>query len=287
MVGIAAADKSINASRPVALVTGASSGIGETFARKLAAKGYRVILVARRKERLETLAAELPDAVALPADLTLDSDLRKIETFIATEPQLDFLINNAGFGIPGCYFQADVEAQNRMHQLHVLAIGRLTHAALRGMVTRRKGNIINVSSMAGFIQAPFSVSYNATKSWINSFSEGLYLELKTIHSPVRIQALCPGFTYTEFQQVAGVDPTTIPKSLWMPADFVVNASLRGLERNKLFVIPGWRYRLGLAAIRLLPQSLIHFYAMKYGRRRNPSGSGSVSESGSNTHALNK
>ncbi|MDM7997230.1 MAG: SDR family oxidoreductase [Acidobacteriota bacterium] len=281
MVRIPAADKSIKAPGPLALVTGASSGIGEVFARTLSAKGYRVILVARRKERLEKLAAELPGAEALSADLTRDSDLDKVERRIASEPQLDFLVNNAGFGIPGCYFKTDVDAQNRMHQLHILAIGRLTHAALRGMVERGRGSIINVSSMAGFIQAPFSVSYNATKAWINSFTEGLYLELKAIGSPVRVQALCPGFTYTEFQKIAGIDQSTIPKSLWMSAEFVVDASLRGLERNKLFVVPGWRYRLGLAAIRLLPQSLIHYYAMKYGRHRNQSGLGS------NTQALSE
>ena len=274
MVGSSPADKSVATSKPVALITGASSGIGAVFARRLCGKGYRILLVARRRERLEKLAAELPGAEAVPADLTLDSDLRKIEHRIANEPQLEFLVNNAGFGIPGCYFEADVEAQNRMHTLHVLTIGRLTHAALRGMVKRSKGNIINVSSMAGFIQAPFSVSYNATKAWINSFTEGLYLELKSIHSPVRVQALCPGFTYTEFQQTAGIDPDTIPKSLWMPAEFVVDASLRGLDRDKLFVVPGWRYRLGAAAIRLLPKSLIHSYAMKYARLRNMSGSGS-------------
>jgi short-subunit dehydrogenase len=264
----------------VALVTGASSGIGEVFARKLAGKGYRVILVARRKERLEKLAAELPGAVAFPADLTLGSDLQKIEALIAQETRLEFLVNNAGFGIAGCYFRADVEAQNRMHQLHMLVTGRLTHAALRGMVERSKGTIINVSSMAGFIQAPFSVSYNATKAWMNSFTEGLYLELKSIHSPVRVQALCPGFTYTEFQQTAGIDQKTIPESLWMSAEFVVDSSLRGLEKNKLFVVPGWRYRLGLAAIRILPKSFIHYYAVKYGRMRNNSGSELLSGSSS-------
>ena len=252
----------------MALVTGASSGIGEVFARTLSGRGYRIVLVARRKQRLETLAAELPGALVIPADLTLKSDLDRIEQFIMDEPRLELLVNNAGFGISGCYFTTDVEAQDRMHQLHIIATGRLTHAALRVMAARSKGNIINVSSMAGFLQAPSSVSYNATKAWINSFTEGLYLELKSIHSQVRVQCLCPGFTYTEFQQTAGVDASSIPKCLWMSAEAVVAASLRGLEKDKLFVIPGWRYRLGYAAIRILPRSLIHLYAMKYGRLRN-------------------
>lgn len=264
MVGSTGADKSVTSPRPVALVTGASSGIGEVFARRLSEKGYHLVLVARRRERLEKLAAELPSAEALPADLTLDSDLLKIEHYIAAEQRLEFLVNNAGFGVPGVYHDADVDAQDRMHRLHILAIGRLTHAALRSMVGRSKGNIINVSSVAGFFQAPLSVGYNASKAWINSFTTGVYLELKSIHSPVRVQALCPGFTYTEFQETAGVDRASIAKYLWMSAEDVVDESLRGLERNKLFVIPGWRYRLFVAAIRLMPQSLQHFLAIKYG-----------------------
>jgi uncharacterized protein len=258
------ADKAIDKSLPVALITGASSGIGEVFARKLATKGYYVILVARRKERLEKLATELPNAEILVADLASDSGLRTVEHRIASEPNFEFLVNNAGFGIPGHYHSSDVDAQESMHRLHIIAIGRLTHAALRGMIERAKGSIINVSSVAGFLQAPASVTYNASKAWINSFTTGLYLELKSIHSPVRVQALCPGFTYTEFQETAGVDRASIPKTLWMSAEDVVDASLRGLERNRLFVIPGWRYRLFVAAIRLMPQSLQHFLAIKHG-----------------------
>jgi uncharacterized protein len=257
------ADKAINKSMPVALVTGASSGIGEVFARKLGGKGYHVILVARRKGRLEKLATELPSAEVLVADLAIDSDLHAVERRMETEPNLEFLVNNAGFGIPGNYHSSDVDAQEKMHRLHIIAIGRLTHAALRGMIDRSSGNIINVSSVAGFLQAPSSVSYNASKAWINSFTTGLYLELKSIQSPVRVQALCPGFTYTEFQETAGVDRATIPKILWMSAEDVVDASLRGLERDRLFVIPGWCYRLLVSAIRLMPQSLKQFLAIRF------------------------
>jgi uncharacterized protein len=255
----------VNTSKPVALVTGASSGIGEVFARRLSGKGYHILLVARRRERLEKLAAELPSAEVLPADLTLDSDLHKLGHRIAAEPGLEFLVNNAGFGILGSYYDVDVDAQDRMHHLHIIAIGRLTHAALKGMVKRAKGNIINVSSVAGFLQAPFSVSYNATKAWINSFTTGLYIELKNIRSPVRVQALCPGFTYTEFHETLGMDRARIPKSLWMSAEDVVDSSLRSLGRDKLIVVPGWRYRLFLAAIRILPQSFVRFLEIRYSR----------------------
>ncbi len=248
----------------VALITGASSGIGEVFARRLSEKGHHTILVARRQDRLEKLAGELGSAEVLVADLTLDSDLRKVEQRIAAENKLEFLVNNAGFGLAGLYWRADVEAQERMHRLHILAVMRLTHAALKGMVERSRGSIINVSSLAGFLQAPLSVSYNATKAWINSFTTGLFLELNKIHSPVRVQALCPGFTYSEFHEVAGIDRRVIPKSLWMSAEEVVDASLRGLQRNKLFVVPGRQYRLFLALISLMPQSLKHFLATRYG-----------------------
>jgi uncharacterized protein len=257
----------MNQSQPVALITGASSGIGEVFARKLSERGYRLILVARRKERLEKLAAELRNAEILTADLTNDADLHTVENRMASEPRLEFLINNAGFGVLGCFHETSLEAQDRMHRLHIITIERLTHAALKGMVARGKGNIINVSSVAGFLNIPNSVTYGATKAWINSFTEGLYVELKYLHSPVRIQALCPGFTHTEFQDTAGLDKNTIPKNLWMSADDVVDISLQGLERNQLIVIPGWYNRLYVCLHRRFPRALQHFIAIKYGSSR--------------------
>jgi short-subunit dehydrogenase len=250
-----------------ALVTGASSGIGEVFARKLFGMGHRLILVARRKDRLEALATELGNAEVLTADLADGSDLQRVESRIAAEPELEFLVNNAGFGVQGLFHMADLESQDRMHRLHIIAIERLTHAALRGMVERRKGNIINVSSVAGFLATPFNTSYCATKSWINAFSEGIYLELKAIHSPVRIQALCPGFTYSEFHDVAGMDRNTIPRSLWMSAEYVVEDSLRGLDHNRLFAIPGWRYKLFTKVYPFVPRSLRHALAIRYGDSR--------------------
>jgi len=258
-------------SRPVALVTGASSGIGEVFARKLSRLGYHLLLVARRRDRLEKLSAELKSAEFLTADLALDSDLRLVENRIAAESNLQFLVNNAGFGVVGEFYEKDLESQDRMHRLHIIAIERLTHAALRGMVARLKGNIVNVSSVAGFLTTPFNVSYCATKAWINSFSEGLHLELKAIHSPVRVQALCPGFTRTEFHQASDIDRSTIPRSLWMSAECVVDTSLRGLRRNRAIVVPGWRYKLFLAVYPHLPRSWKHFVALKYGnvRRTEP------------------
>jgi short-subunit dehydrogenase len=144
----------------------------------------------------------------------------------------------------------------------------LTHAALEGMLPRARGSIINVSSVAAFLHNPFSVSYGATKAWINSFTEALYVELKSVGSPVRIQALCPGFTITEFHDILGVDRRLVPHSLWMTAESVVQASLHGLERNRLIVIPGWRYRWFVRFQQRLPRSIRQAMALKYGNLRS-------------------
>jgi len=260
-------EKNMTTSEPVALVTGASSGMGAVFARKFADRGYRLLLVARRRERLERLADELKgDAEALPADLTDDADLRRIEKRISAEPRLEVLINNAGFGTLRSFCESELEDQERMHRLHIIAILRLTHCALQGMIARRKGSIVNVSSVAAFLHNPLSVSYGATKAWINSFTESLAVELESVGSPVRVQALCPGFTYTEFHDTLGIDRSFIPRSLWMSAEKVVEDSLRGLDSGRLIVIPGWRYRLFVDAQRWIPRRLRHAIALKYGSR---------------------
>jgi hypothetical protein len=254
--------------RRVALVTGASSGIGAVFARKLSEQGFDLILVARRRERLERLASELAGAEVLVADLSVDADLRRVEERIAAEPDLDCLVNNAGFGSQGLFWEAGLEVQDRMHRLHVIATLRLTHAALGVMFARARGSIINVSSVAGFLHNPFSVSYGATKAWINSFTEALYVELKSTGSPIRVQALCPGFTVSEFHDVLGIDRSVIPRSLWMSAEEVVETSLRSLEQDKVIVIPGWRYRWFVRIQQRLPRFVRHAIAMKYGNIRS-------------------
>lgn len=245
--------------RPVALITGASAGIGATFARTLAGRGCDLILVARREDRLDALAAELRSrgahAEVLPADLTKEEDLARVAARIASEDRLDLLINNAGFGTRGKFWEAPVESQVEMHRLHVMATMRLCHAALAAMVPRRRGGVINVSSVAGFIQNSGNTSYAATKCWMNSFTEGLYLELKGAGSPVKVQALCPGFTLTEFHDVMGIDRKAVPSWLWMRAEVVVERSLRGLERGDLFVIPGWVYKMIVRVVPNIPRFL--------------------------------
>ena len=257
--------------RPLALITGASSGIGATFARHLAARGCDLILVARREERLQALAAELlashgTQCEVLPADLSWDADVVRVGERIAAVPRLDYLINNAGFGTKGKYFHADLAGQMNMHRVHVLAIVQLTHAALKRMVAQESGAVINVASVAGFTLSAGGTSYSATKHWLNVFTEGLYLELRSSGSPVKVQALCPGFTYSEFHDVIEMDRSVVPKSWWMSADVVVSESLQGLELGKLFVIPGFRYRWLVRLLSLVPRRMIYWGAIRAGRR---------------------
>ena len=253
--------------KPLAVITGASSGIGATFARALAAQGFDLVLVARREDRLRTIANLLGNqfhvqCTVITADLTNDAELRKVEEFLAGAPNLQRLVNNAGFGSLQRFPEAPVESQDAMHRLHVLATMRLTHAALRSMSPRNQGAIINVSSVAAFVPRPGSTSYYATKAWMNCFTEGLHLELKSAGSGVRMQALCPGFTMTEFHDVLGIRRDFIGGAWWMSAEDVVNASLRGLEKGSLFVVPGWRYKLLVSLLRIMPRPVVHYALTK-------------------------
>jgi short-subunit dehydrogenase len=246
--------------RPVAVITGASSGLGVVFARKLAAK-HDLLLIARRKERLDALAAELAAqhgcaAGVLAADLAEERDLAAVADRIAGEENLALLVNNAGFGAHGLFWESNLDVLEQMHRLHVMATLRLSHAALRNMAPKNSGGIINVASVAAFVRRSGSVSYSATKTWMTAFTEGLCLELKSIHSAVKVQALCPGFTYTEFHETAHIDRKSMaPPSLWLRAEFVVDESLRALPRGKLFVVPGWRYKAIVALLSTLPAPL--------------------------------
>lgn len=250
-----------------AMVTGASSGIGAAYAKRLAALGYDLILVARRKDRLEKLAEELErdhgtKSVVLAADLTEDDDLRKVEERIALAGDLELVVNNAGFGTRGLFFEADVDEQDRMHRLHVLAAVRLCHAALAGMVARGKGSIVNVSSVAAFGQSPGNASYCATKAWMNSFTEGLHLDLAAAGSSVQVQALCPGYTLTEFHDTSGIGRDRVPTGWWMSAEDMVDASFSGIARRKLIVVPGWRYKFYVFLIKAIPGIVLRFLALR-------------------------
>lgn len=247
--------------RPVALVTGASSGIGAAFARALAQGGYKVILCGRNEEKLRAVQKQTGGEILL-ANLATDAGLAAVEACVADEESCDFLVNNAGFGTKGRFWEADLAEQDAMHRVHVMATMRLTAAALPRMVRRNRGSIVNVSSVAAWMPAIGSISYSATKAWMNSFTEGLWLELKNAKSSVRVQALCPGFTRTDFHQTLSMDLSRIPESLWTTPEVVVKASLDGLARHEPFVIPGWRYRAWLQMQRFLPRAALHAIAAK-------------------------
>jgi short-subunit dehydrogenase len=246
-------------SRRCALVTGASAGIGTAFAERLAALACDLVLVARNRSRLEEIAKGLREAhgvevEVLDADLTRPDELARVERRIAEHPTLDLLVNNAGFGTKGAFAGLDVAREEEEIRLNVLALVRLARAALPGMLERGRGEIVNVSSLAGFYPGPFVATYAATKAFVTSFTESLAGELRG--SPVRVQVLCPGFTHTEFQQRAGVDTSRIPGVAWMSADAVVQASLAGLERGDVVVIPGGVNRALYAGTALLPRGIV-------------------------------
>jgi short-subunit dehydrogenase len=257
----------------LAVITGASSGLGATFARKLAARGFNLLLIARREARLESIAREIRELYhvnveILAADLTNETQLAMVAARISAAADLGLLVNNAGFGTLGYFFDADSTSQEQMHRLHVLATMRLSHAALANLVPRAAAGtgIINVSSVAAFGASPQNVSYCATKTWMNRFSEGLAIELGMKSSPVTVQALCPGFTLTEFHDTMPMDRSRVPASLWMTADFVVEESLREFDRGTLFVVPGWRYRLLVSIMKLVPSGLMRWGSIRAAQR---------------------
>jgi len=228
--------------RPIALVTGASSGIGEHLARRLAERGHDLVLVARDEHRLDALAKELEatcgaTAQVLPADLTDPQQLQMIEDRCHDRAgPVDVLVNNAGFGSFGPFHTLDLDGEVREIALNVVALVRLTHAAVVQMVPRGKGAILNVSSLAGFQPGPMNATYGATKAFVTSFTEAIHEEVKG--TGVAVTALCPGFTRTGFQAAADVPQGDIPAFMWQEADQVATFGLDALAKNHAIAIPG-------------------------------------------------
>ena len=236
------------------LITGASSGIGTAFARSLASQGYDLVLVARREAQLRSLADEVQrkfnvNAQVFPADLSDPIQVKRLETQVAEIGDLEILINNAGFGVPGKFVEIQAERNAEMIQVHILATVRLCRAALPGMISRGRGSIINVSSIAAFMATPRNATYSATKAYLNVFSEALQDELKG--TGIRVQALCPGLTHTEFHDHPGYEDykRRIPEFFWMQAEDVVRESLDALKKGRVICIPGFKNRLIVAIIR--------------------------------------
>lgn len=244
--------------RPQALITGASSGIGAAFARRLARDGYDLVLTARDGQRLATLTAELRrrhhgcyEFVA--ADLaTLSGQVFLAEHLTACE-RLSLLVNNAGFITLEPFSDTDINRQRAMVELHVLAPQRLVHAALPGMLARRSGGIINVSSVAAFQSGPGNVTYSAGKAFLNTFDDGLRIELAG--SGVHVLTLCPGWTRSEIHRRAGYDNSAVPEHAWQTPEQVVQAALRDLHRQRAYCFPNRADRRRIALRRLLPGRL--------------------------------
>jgi uncharacterized protein len=228
--------------RPVALVTGASAGIGRAFAYALADRGHDLVLVARDTARLEALAKEIGDAYGatcevLTADLADATALARVEARLADpERPVDLLVNNAGFGTAGRFVEMPIEREQQEIQLNVVALVRLCHAALDAQVGRGRGGVINVASIAGYQPTPGNATYGATKAFVSSFSQALHEELKG--SGVRCMVLSPGFTRTEFQARAGIDSSEVPSFLWQEAATVVDHALRAYDKGRAVCVPG-------------------------------------------------
>jgi short-subunit dehydrogenase len=225
-----------------ALVTGASAGIGRAFAVGLAARGHDLVLVARDAARLEELGAELTAAhgVAadvLAADLLADDGVAAVEARL-TDPDhpVDLLVNNAGFGTYGRFAELDVAREVQEVELNVVALLRLTHAALGAMELRRAGAILNVASLAAYQPNPISATYGATKAFVHSFTHAVREEARG--TGVTVMLVCPGYTHTEFHDRAGLGESDMPEFVWQSADTVVAAALRDLDRGRAVSIPG-------------------------------------------------
>jgi uncharacterized protein len=239
----------------VALITGASAGLGVEFARQLSGQGHRLVLAARRKERLDALVSRIGNARAVEIDLSrpgataaLMGDLER------AGDQVDILVNNAGFGLRGPFAELDAERQREMIDLNCGALTELCRAVAPSMVERRSGAILNVASTAAFQPGPWMGVYFATKAYVLSLTEALHEELKP-HG-VKVSALCPGPTTTEFGAVAGIKSLRQFDRLSMKAGPVVRAGLDGLESNRAVVIPGATNRIGALSTRFAPRSFV-------------------------------
>lgn len=239
-----------------ALVTGASSGLGAEFARQLAARGADVVLVARDRAALAAVADGIR-AVSrsrveiLPADLLDDDDRAAVEARLAAG--VDVLVNNAGFGLDLAFEKNDVADEVRHLRLHVEVAMRLTHAALPAMLERGGGRIVNVASVAGFVPRG---TYGAVKGWLISFSR--WANVAYAPRGVTVTAVCPGFVHTNFHERLGLPPGQegVPPGMWLDAETVVREGLRDAARGRAVSIPSWRYKLLVAASRLLPDAAV-------------------------------
>jgi short-subunit dehydrogenase len=242
-----------------ALVTGASSGIGEALARQAAASGADLVVVARRETRLEHLKTVLEgrsdvQVEVLVADLTDPEGLAAVEERLG-KGDVDLLVNNAGFGTTGQLAELDVDRMSQEIALDVTALARLTRAALPSMLERRHGGILNVSSIVSFFPTPRMAIYAGSKAFVTSFTQSVAEEVRD--RGVKVSALCPGLTRTEFQEVAHEEqPRNMPGFAWQSPEQVARAGLKGLEGGKVMIVPGLHNQALRTAVRLTPRGVL-------------------------------
>jgi short-subunit dehydrogenase len=254
-------------SRPVALITGPTSGLGAGYARRYAADGYDLVLVARDPDRLEELAAELGEVggcavEVLRADLADADDRGRVAGRRSAGVRV--LVNNAGFGTSGEFWTADPALLQAQLDVNVTAVMHLTRAALPAMLETGAGTVLNVASVAGLVSGRGS-TYSASKAWVISFSEGLANGLKG--TGVGVHAVCPGFVRTEFHRRAGIEMSSIPSLFWLEVDDVVGASLADIARGKVISVPGVQYKAIVTAGRMVPRNLTRVVNNMIGRGR--------------------
>lgn len=254
-------------SRPVALITGPTSGLGAGFARRYAIDGYDLVLVARDAARLERLAAELHDEAGanvevLVADLAEATDRAKVADRLSTGVRV--LVNNAGFGTSGEFWTADFALLQSQLDVNVTAVMQLTHAALPPMLSAREGTVINVASVAGLLPGRGS-TYSASKAWVIAFSEGLANGLGG--TGVGVHALCPGFVHTEFHQRAGIDMADTPSFLWLEVEDVVRETMADVAKGKVVIVPGLQYKAITTGGRMVPRNLVRAMTKVVGKGR--------------------
>ncbi len=253
--------------RPVALITGPTSGLGEGYARRFARDGHDLVLVARDTARLNTLAAELTAAhgiavEVIPADLSEAAGRDKVTGRLSAGVRV--LVNNAGFGTSGEFWTAEPVVLHRQLDVNVTAVMDLTRAALPPMLAAGAGTVINIASVAGLLPGRGS-TYAASKAWVVFFSEGLANGLAG--TGVGIHAVCPGFVHTEFHQRAGIDMESLPGPMWLTVDDVVTESLADVAKGKVVSIPGLQYKALTTAGRIIPRGLVRAFTKRIGRGR--------------------
>jgi uncharacterized protein len=252
----------------IALVTGATAGIGAQYARLLAREGFDLILVARDKKRLSATAKMLNKEFGikvdlLPADLTQPLQLEKVRKRLSdVKKPVDVLINNAGFGINKSFLQSEIKAEQELLDVLVTAPMRLTHAVLPVMLQRNSGVIVNVSSVASWIAGG---TYSAAKSYLTVLTESLHTELRS--TKVKISALCPGFTRTEFHQRGRMKMKGLPNFMWLSAEQVVEKSWRDANAGKVISIPGWQYLILSSISRFGPRPMVRRIGMNVRKKQ--------------------